>query len=265
MEEPALYFFHSDRAKILLVLIITLVFAPAGQNASAAFVDRIESFEGSTKDDETWEEYTTYAQFLQDDMLFLRTQPESLGMSDYTTRTVTVGIGEAVSVEIHDCQISRVEYSNSICGLYLTDNSGGIQTRTGQDDDFIALVFSYYATSKESYFVLKYGGNGASIGKTINYNPQRPSSKNPYIFLIERIASNLVRGSVYNTIDMSLICSDTLYLIHPDYSPIKDELYISLVANVDTDWDNVTIIPEPASMVLLGLGGLIFSLRRRQR
>jgi len=68
----------------------------------AAFVNGIESFDGSVKDTATWEEWImdgVYGSVTQNDALTIAS------CADYTTKAVTVGIGQAVSVEVYYCPL----------------------------------------------------------------------------------------------------------------------------------------------------------------
>ena len=96
--------------KALFAIIICCAIVFANQNASAAFVDHIEHFDGNTKDTETWEEYKSdeqSIQFTQFGALLIRFSSGFSGVADYTTKSVMVGVGEAVSVEIYECLVAE--------------------------------------------------------------------------------------------------------------------------------------------------------------
>ena len=65
---------------------------------SAAFVDGVETFDGTTLDPATWQPYTEpVGAITQDDRLIL--SRDLSGRVDYVTRDVAVGIGQGVRVD----------------------------------------------------------------------------------------------------------------------------------------------------------------------
>ena len=78
--------------------IVLAIFTISIQSASAAFVNGVESFDGTVKDTDTWYEHMLNpgpSQITQNDNITL-----AFGGSEYVTKTMTVGVGQIVSVEL---------------------------------------------------------------------------------------------------------------------------------------------------------------------
>jgi len=228
--------------------------------ASAAFVNGIESFDGTVKDTTTWEEYTKWGNpIYQDDKLFL----ENSSM-DYTTKDITVGVGDIVRVELCSHPETTDGVTRSV--LNLTNNSEGTNNSTYWDSRFLFIYLQFSPSVDEFGFSVGEGSSGGSSGAYIGPETPPPSIENPYILEIERTSSTTARFSAYYS-DMTLIDSYHTSFFRYDV-PVPDELFISLsffssVYSSGAVFDNVTIVPEPTTFFLLGLGGLM--LRRKRR
>lgn len=240
--------------KIITVFLLMLCSTYSTPIVFGEFIVGIESFNGTVKDLETWEECVGYSQFSQNNKLELVVPPEGLDICDYTTKDIMIGIGQIVSVEIHNFQPNTTPHAGSFCGLYLTNDSLGTSDNTLFDSEVLGLEYNY--SSGSGQFFPCYGGDGSFTGFGFGVDTPPPSYSDPYLFTIERLAINSAYYSVHHKNNMQLIGSRTLY-----FSSIGDDLYISLMANVPTVWDNVTI-PEPSSLCVISLG-VIMLLRKR--
>ena len=111
-------------------------------SAWGAFMDGVESFDGAIKDTATWEEFVYYqsASIEQDDAISISANPGfTLFEADYTTKNITIGPGDSVSVEI----LMHVDSSASRHGAYLalTTNEWGTQRGTISDSHFLFARF----------------------------------------------------------------------------------------------------------------------------
>ena len=238
----------SKAGAVFLGLVCLTCLSP---KASGEFVGGVESFNGTAKDTITWEEHIGYSQFSQNNRLELVVPPTGLDICDYTTRNIMVGVGQSVSVEIHNCQVSSAQGAGSNSGLYLTNDSLGTSDDTFEDSKVIGLEY-IYSSGSGSFFPC-YGGGGSFSGLGFGANTPPPSFSDPYLFTITRLTGNSAYYSVHHLNTMQVIGSRTLF-----FSGFDNNLYISLMANVPTVWDNV-IIPEPTSLCLIFLGaGILF-------
>ncbi len=243
-------------SKIIAVFLVIVCSTYPIPTALGEFIGGIERFDGTVKDLQTWEECVGYGQFSQNDRLELELSPTGLDICDYTTKDIKIGISQIVSVEIHNFQPSTQPFASSFCGLYLTNNSLGTSDKTLWDSEVLGLEYIYFSSDESSIFNSCYGGNGSFSGLVFGADTPPPSYADPYLFTIERLTADSAYCSVHHKNTMELIGSRTLY-----FSSTGDDLYISLMANVPTTWDNVTI-PEPGSICIISLGVIIL-LRKR--
>ncbi len=237
-------------SKIIAVFLVMVCSTYSIPIALGEFIGGIERFDGTVKDLQTWEEYCSFSQFSQNDMLELEASPTGAIMfSDYTTKDIKIGIGQIVSVELHNVQPGTHPNSGTSCGLYLTNDSLGTSKNTIWDSEVLGLEYS--VTSINAQFFPCYGGNGHFSGRGFGVDIPPPSYADPYLLTIERLTTDSAYYSVYHKNTMELIGSRTLY-----FSPIEGDLYISLASDRPATWDNVTI-PEPGSLCIISLGVII--------
>jgi len=239
-----------------ILVIVFLFVSLTAHSALAAFVNNVETFDGNVKDTDTWEEYIPYGgKVTWDNQLILEATPP-FSSADYTTKQVTVGIGEGVRVELVSYP-SWYRTENYFC---LTSNSEKTFNGTVFDSHVIAL--EYFPNWTDNDFFGWVGGSGEFHGTNFGGHITPPSPGNPLILEIMRVSEGLARFSVYYR-DMIPIGS-VIRVLPPD---MPDNLYISLYARTQhlggsIVYDNVTIIPEPTTLLLLGLGGLALQRKR---
>lgn len=233
--------------RMVVALFLAAVWVcPAG----AAFVSGVETFDGTVKDTTTWEEFTdTGTSISQDDTLEISAFDSGTG-ADYTTKTQTVGVGEKVRYEV---VITSANGSGSRVVLGLTNNSGGTSARVDDDEYRISFVWL------DRDLVDVQAGNLVQ-----DFNDYRlVHHLNETIFFeIERLTSNTARFSMYDASENAIGSSMTL-----DFTGVSvpDDLYVFVKAGKTvTEFDNITITPEPGTLSLIGLGGLGLLLRKRR-
>ena len=233
--------------KTCICLSIAAMSAVSTTLAEAAFLNGVETFDGTTLDTTTWQPYSAgTASIAQNDRLSM-SGLVSGDAADYTTRTVAIGIGQGVRVDF------EIPANNSATSarLYLTNNSEGDTDTLFNDSQRLSVTFSP-ERGTFFYFEGSSGGTFTSAGL----------ANQPYQMELLRVASDKLRYSAYQS-DGTLINSVERTLT----GTYDDELFIGLgIAGPESTliFDNVTIIPEPNSAGLLFLGCVgLFARRRR--
>ena len=214
--------------KVQFIVITVLVIAIP---VKAAFVDGVETFDGSVKDTDTWEEYVFNGSGItQNDNLTIAS------CADYTTQTVTVGIGQAVSVEVH---YANPPGSYGDATLALTDNSEGTTNSTAFDTNWLYVQF-------EEYWGTVSGGYGVpGAGYIQGWFEDTAPSPSAVILQLARLSPTSAECSGYD-LDWNALGSFTITT-----PPMPDELYISLVVCHDMPYtfDNVMIHDLPPQTI----------------
>ena len=181
--------------KLVLSVAVTLVCVGANYRcASAAFLSNVESFSGNVKDTEEWEECLFRTeQIVWNERLSI----ESPGVSDadYTTKNVTVGIGEGVQVELVEVSFDSENARATLC---LTSNSRGTEARTIFDSHVLLMQY-YYHPVHAHYFGGLVGGSGEFYGLPFGGKASPPEPDNPYIMEIMRTSADFAQFTVYNS------------------------------------------------------------------
>src|SRR5438874_4102391 len=87
--------------------------------ARGAFVNGVERFDGTVKDLNTWEQYPSGGTGItQNDALFIS---GASSYSDYTTRSLKVGIGQRITAEIA-LTVPYESGTDYVAELFLTSN-----------------------------------------------------------------------------------------------------------------------------------------------
>jgi hypothetical protein len=217
----------NPKAQFVVAAVLLLPFAAAW----AAFVDGVETFDGSVKDTDTWEEWIMdgiYGSVTQNDALTIES------CADYTAKTVTVGIGQAVSVEVHYANPSEVY---GIANLVLTDNSEGTAMSTGSEANSLFISF-------DEHWGTVSGGHArpAPLGwLNLGFFDGVPPSPNAVILELARLSATSAHCSAYD-LDWNPIGSFAMTT-----PAMPEELYISLHVCHDMPYtfDNVMILDLP--------------------
>ena len=216
--------------------------------ASAEFVNEVERFNGTTLDLVTWEAYRP-STFSQNDALII-TNP-GLQISDYTTRNVTVGVGDTVSAKVRLDDFSTS--GGSVFGfvsLLLTDNSAGDTGSFFSDNEHSGIRLGLSTISGPEISV----NNGPSGQRIHQFSS--PILGETFILELERVDANNVRYAGYE-LDGTLIAEITRV------ADLPDQAFVGLASN-GTAWFDDVSVPEPASATLL-CGLMLAASRRRRR
>ncbi|MCK4625227.1 MAG: PEP-CTERM sorting domain-containing protein [Phycisphaerae bacterium] len=247
--------------KRMIVLAAVILAAMIGP-AHGEFVDGIESFDGTDLDTVTWEAYTDGpdSYILQDDELIIGNNHQGSGVPrcDYTTLNITVGVGEGVRAKVSSSAGSTVFRNARLC---LTDNIAGTKNSLEYDDNGLWLEWIMSPDSESRFFGHPWSGQTGGSG-IIFYNQEETTQDFTYYLQIEWPAIDRAIFSVFDA-EMNPLGS---YDRSNIYQTLPSQLYVSLYFESigEARFDDVTIIPEPGMLFLIGLGGLTL-LRRRTR
>lgn len=242
------------------VLRVAIVCLLSVSLASAAFVNGVDSFDGPIRDINTWELFENHPNqvFSQDNAVRIDSydySPRFNANGDYTTITITIGVGESVRAEVTSME-GADEYGHF--GLMLTDDARGFSGTIFSDNAMLMLQ----GTGNGGGNVIRAGYNNGSNGSHYVLETVSPNIHpigTTYVYQIERLSSTSARFSVFADDGVSPIGTPLVM----NFTNVPDDLYIAVAtASADAIFDNVTIVPEPVSCVLLAIGGCL--LRRRR-
>lgn len=251
MALPEAVYGFSLRRKIMrfaksLLFIFLLTVVPFCQSSKAEFVDNVETFDGTVKDTITWKEILLNpgpSRITQNDAVTFN------GSTDYSTNTITVGVGETVRVDVTNVTDLG---SFGMFGLSLSGHND-----SASSGNYLRMACIYNSGSDNWSLI---GQHEMPVGGTLNSffgTTDTPTfSTDPLVLEVDRVSETL---AYYRAYQGGLIGQTSLA-----FTDVPEQLYIRLENSVfTTTFDNVTIIPEPATLLLLGLGAMI--LRRRCR
>jgi hypothetical protein len=224
---------------LLFIFLLTVI--PFCQSSKAGFVNNVERFDGTVKDTITWKE------ILLNPGPSLITQNDAVtfnGSTDYCTNTITVGVGQKVRVEVlnvtnlgsfGDFALSLSEHNVSAVTagnylkMYLGYNSGpGTWSLIGQH-------------------VRKTGG---TLNSFFGTTATPTFATTPLVLEVDRVSATM---AYYRAYKGGLIGQTSITL-----TDVPEQLYIRLENSIfTTTFDNVTIIPEPTTVLLLGFGSVM--------
>lgn len=230
---------------LLFIFLLTVV--PFCQSSKAEFVNNVETFDGTVKDTVTWSEFLLNpgpSRITQNDAVTFN------GSTDYCTNTITVGVGETVRVDVTNVTDLGLF---GIFGLSLSEHSESAIN----PGNYLRMACGYNSSLDNWSLIGQYE---MPVGGTLNSffgTTSTPTfSTDPLVLEVDRVSETL---AYYRAYQGGLIGQTSL-----TFTDVPEQLYIRLEnSGFTTTFDNVTIIPEPATLLLLGLGAMI--LRRRCR
>jgi hypothetical protein len=222
---------------------------------------QIERFTGTTKEPAVWSPYVQGSGGIgQNDKIMV----DGVGISgasvvDYTTKTLTLGVGEVLAVEItNNTSTSSSGYSQfAKLGIALTNDSGGTTAGTLSDTRLASL---FWSNNDNKIYIGINDANGTDQLITLVNNDQPTGST--YVYQIERLSIDSARFNVYDASNGSWIGGPVTW----NLSGIPGDLSISLFSQgADGAFDNVWIghmVPEPSMFSIPVMLAAIFWRRR---
>jgi hypothetical protein len=255
MALPEAVYGFSLRRKIMrfaksLLFIFLLTVVPLCQSSKAGFVSNVETFDGTVKDTITWKEILLNpgpSRITQNDAVTFN------GSTDYSTNTITVGVGETVRVDVTNVTDLG---SFGVFGLSLSGHND-----SASSGNYLRMACMYNSGSDNWSLI---GQHEMPVGGTLNSffgTTDTPTfSTDPLVLEVDRVSETL---AYYRAYQGGLIGQTSLTL-----TDVPEQLYIRLENSVfTTTFDNVTIIPEPATLLLFAIGGsglMRYYRKRRQ-
>jgi hypothetical protein len=236
------------KSSLFIFLLSVVLFC---QSAKAEFINNVETFDGTVKDTITWKEILLNpgpSRITQNDAVTFD------GSTDYCTNTITVGVGQTVRVDVTD----------------VTDlgSFGGFALSLSEHNESIINPGNYlkmycgYNSGPDNWSLI--GQHELLAGGTVNSlfgTTTTPTFDTaPLVLEVDRVSETL---AYYRAYQNGLIGQTLL-----SFTDVPEQLYIRLENTmVTTTFDNVTIIPEPSTMLLFAVGGngLMRYYRKRRK
>ena len=277
--------------------ICVILLAIMATSASAAFVGGVENFNGTTLDTSTWEYHENYSDgsVAQNNVLTINA-PGDIGYppghstwANYTTTSQQVSIGETVTVKL-----TLKAWAAMSSGLFLTDNSAGTGGDVVADANWISLQQTRLAGFGDAYYGFGARTRVAGVESDAGHpatqivvlgdnNVDWPAIDETVILKIEYATETSAILSVLDS-NNNLIYDEAGGGMAGAANPLTvnfsaampDDLYVSLAVGrmytgddgglgISTEFDEVTIVPEPATIGLLCFGSLAALLRGRRK
>jgi hypothetical protein len=230
---------------LLFIFLLTVV--PFCQSSKAEFASNVEKFNGTVKDTITWRENLLNpgpSRITQNGAVTFN------GSTDYCTNTITVGVGQKVRVDVLNVTNlgSYGDFALSLSGHNDGASSGNY-----------LRMYCGYNSGPGNWSLI--GQHEMPVGGTANSffgTTATPTfSTAPLVLEVDRVSAT---QAYYRAYQGGLIGQTSL-----TFTGVPEQLYICLENSVfTTTFDNVTIIPEPATLLLLGLGLAMVRLRSPQ-
>jgi hypothetical protein len=233
------------KSMCFVVLLTVVLFC---QSSKAEFTDNVERFNGTVKDTITWKEILLNpgsSRITQNNAVTFN------GSTDYFTNTITVGVGQKVRVEV--LNVTNLGSFGDF-GLSLSERNDSVIS-PGHN----LRMDCAYNSGSGSWSLI--GQHEMPVGGTVNsFFGTTTLGTSPLVLEVERFSATRAYYRAYNG---SLIGSTYI-----DFTGVANQLYIRLEnSSFTTTFDNVTIIPEPATLLLFAIGGsgLMRNFRKRRK
>lgn len=221
---------------LLFIFLLTVVLFC--QSSKAEFINNVETFDGTVKDTITWSEILLNpgpSRITQNDVVTFD------GYTNYCTNTITVGVGETVRVDV--LNVTDLD-SFGMFALSLSDNNDSVGS-----GDYLRMS-CMYNSGPDNWSLI--GQHEMPVGGTLNSFFGTTSTPTfltaPLVLEVDRVSETL---AYYRAYQGGLIGQTSL-----TFTDVPEQLYIRLEnSSFTTTFDNVTIIPEPATLLLFAIGG----------
>ncbi|MFH1371763.1 MAG: PEP-CTERM sorting domain-containing protein [Planctomycetota bacterium] len=232
---------------LLFIFLLTVV--PFCQSSKAEFVGNVERFDGTVKDTITWSEYLLNpgpSRITQNDAVTFD------GSTDYCTNTITVGVGQIVQVDVTN--VTDLSDSLGIFGLSLSGHNDGASS-----GNYLRMACVYNSSSDSWSLIAQHE---MPVGGTANYffgTTATPTfGTAPLVLEVERVSETMAYCRAYQG---GLLGQRSI-----TFTGVPEQLYIRLEnSSFTTTFDNVTIIPEPATLLLFAGGSGLMRYYRKRR
>jgi hypothetical protein len=146
----------------------------------------------------------------------------------------------------------------------LTNNSGGTTTWAGNDSRYVTLAAAWVQAQNRtrftSYDVTAAQPTGLVVTHDVTSLPGNQTGV-PFKLEIDRPLANRFTFDVFDA--GGALLSTYAETIPVTETPVPADLAIALTG--DATWDNITLIPEPATTAILALAAGRAIIRRRRR
>ena len=234
---------------LLFIFLLTVVLFC--QSSKAEFVNNVETFNGTVKDTITWREILLNpgpSRITQNNAVTFN------GYSNYCTNTITVGVGQKVRVDV--LNVTNLG-SNGSFALSLSGHNDSVIN----PDNYLRMYCGYNSGPGNWSLI---GQHEMPVGGTANAfigTTDTPTfSTDPLVLEVDRVSAT---RAYYRAYKGGLIGQTSL-----TFTGVPEQLYIRLENSIcTTTFDNVTIIPEPATLLLFAIGGsgLMRYYRKRRK
>jgi len=235
---------------LLFIFLLTVVLFC--QISKAEFVNNVERFNGTVKDTITWREILLNpgpSLITQNDAVTLN------GYTDYCTNTIRVGVGQKVQVDVRN--VTNMGSSFDMFALSLSEHN----LSHVNPGNYLRMSCAYNSVPDNWSLI---GQHEKPVGGTVNSffgTTATPTfSTAPLVLEVERVSAT---RAYYRAYKGGLIGQTSITL-----TGVPELLYIRLEnTSATTTFDNVTIIPEPATLLLFAIGGsgLMRYYRKRRK
>jgi len=234
---------------LLFIFLLTVV--SFCQSSKALFVNNAETFDGTLKDTTTWKEILLNpgpSRITQKDAVTLD------GSTDYCTNTITVGVGDIVRVDVTN--VTDLGSYGSFALSLSEHNESAINP-----GNYLRMCCAYSSgTDRWSLIAQHERPVGGTLNSFFGTTDTPTISTDPLVLEVERVSETM---AYYRAYQGGLIGQNFL-----TFTDVPEQLYIRLENVIfTTTFDNVTIVPEPATLLLFAIGGsglMRYSRKRRK-
>lgn len=245
------------RLKSLRVVLVGAVILLSTAMVNAGFIKGIETFDGKSVDSGSWPNRSRYGygRISQDGAL-------TVDGTEVMSRANRIDVGWSVRVDVTclDTPASK-NYGAGLVSLIL---ASGESSGSWADSFAAMLEISLFADHGKGNITGWSSSLGHGIGRPMcDIADSAAAVGKKFSLQIDRLSTQEFRFSAFDC-DNHLLSKWTMTASYDASRPLYVDLYTNGVSSAT--FDNVTIwaAPEPATLSLLALGGLVMMRRRKQ-